>query len=231
MAEKKSANKERVSRQTLTKRLVAKRSESRRHSRRFDDLLKKIPAAPLALEEAMVKTKELATTKFDSSIEIHVRLKAKKAKKGSDDELTRGLVSLPHGLGKVRRVAVLTEEIIAALEKSGTIDFDIAIASPELMPKLGKVARLLGTKGKMPNPKAGTVTTTLDETKARIEAGQVEWRQDAGRAIHQMIGKASWDAERLSENARAFLRAFPTTRIESVYLTSTMGPAVATALD
>lgn len=226
MADSGKMSKERVSRKTLNKQLNKKRSEAKPRSKRYDAVLQKVGDELLTLGEAIAKTKETSTTKFDGSVELHVHLTPKKGKKGVEDELARGMVNLPHGLGKNRKVVILNEDIIATLEKTGKIDFDVAIATPALMPKLGKVAKLLGTKGKMPNPKAGTVTDKPEEVKAAMEAGRVEWRQDAGRNLHQMIGKVSWDDVKLIDNADVFIKLFPPNRVISISLTSTMGPAV-----
>jgi large subunit ribosomal protein L1 len=227
MAEDTKATKERVSKLTLRKRLNDKRKEPKAHSARFLALDEKVNSnEPLSLDQAIEKVKETATTKFDSSVELHLHLTAKKGKKGVDDELMRGMLQLPQGLGKKRNVVVLTEELIDQIAKTQVLDFDIALATPALMPKLGKVAKILGTKGKMPNPKAGTVTDKPEEVKAQIEAGRVEFRQDTGRNIHQMIGKASWENDKLIENAKAVLAAFPKNRISSLTITSTMGPAI-----
>lgn len=231
MAEAEKMSKERVSRKTLNKQLNKKRSETKLRSKRYDAVLQKVGDELLSLDEAIVKTKETSTTKFDGSVELHVHLTPKKGKKGVEDELTRGILNLPHGLGKNRQVVILNEDIIATLEKTGKINFDVAIATPALMSKLGKVAKLLGTKGKMPNPKAGTVTDKPEEVKAAIEAGRVEWRQDAGRNVHQMIGKVSWDDAKLLENAQTVIKTFPSNRVVSISLTSTMGPSVKVKAD
>ncbi len=218
---------ERQSKKTLVKKLEAKRKEPQPRSKRYLELASKIhDKNNWSLTDAVGFIKETATTKFDSSVELHLHLTAKKGKKGAEDELSRGMLQLPHGLGKSRKVVILTEELIEQLAKTQVIDFDVALARPALMAKLGRVAKLLGTKGKMPNPKAGTVTEDPEAVKAAIEAGRVEYRQDASRNIHQMIGKASWDADKLIENAKVVIAAFPKNRVESLTLTSTMGPSV-----
>lgn len=234
MAESQKTTKERISKRTLKKKLNAKRSEPKNRSQRFlnlEDKLIQENKVTLPLPEAVKTIRETATTKFDSSVEIHVHLRSKKGKKGAEDELARGILHLPHGLGKERNVAILTEEMIEDIAKTQTIPFDIALATPALMPKMGKIAKLLGTKGKMPNPKAGTVTDKPEEVKKEIESGRVEFRQDASRNVHQMIGKASWDEQKLVENAQVVMQAFPRNRVMSITLTSTMGPAVKINLD
>lgn len=234
MAEAKKTTGERQSKRTLKRKLEAKRSEPKTRSQRFLALASKLASegkTSLPLQEALQAIKETATTKFDSSVEMHLHLTAKKGKKGVEDELARGIVHLPSGLGKTRKVVILTEEMIEELAKTQKITFDVAIATPSLMPKLGKVAKLLGTKGKMPNPKTGTVTDKPEVIKAEIEAGRVEFRQDSGRNVHLMIGKSSWDVEKLVANAQAVIQAFPHNRIDSVAVTSTMGPSVTVSLE
>ncbi len=227
MAEKQKETGERKSKQTLAKQLVQKRKDPQPHSKRYLSEAGKIhDKNNWKLADAVQFIKETASTKFDSSVELHLHLTAKKGKKGVEDELSRGVLQLPHGLGKSRKVVILTEELVEELAKTQKIDFDIALARPALMAKLGRVAKLLGTKGKMPNPKVGTVTDTPEELKAQIEAGRVEYRQDAGRNIHQMVGKSSWEATKLAENIQAVLATFPRNRVASVTLTSTMGPSV-----
>lgn len=231
MAEDKKVTKERVSRRTLAKRINDKRKEPKAHSSRYMREAEKLDGiASLPIEEAITKVKATASTKFDSSIELHIHLNPKKGKKGSDDEYSRGIFHLPHGVGKTIRVVILDEDKIEELANSQKIDFDVAIATPALMPKMGKVAKLLGTKGKMPNPKVGTVTNDPEKIKSDIEAGRVEYRQDAGLNVHQMIGKASWDDAKLLENAQAILKVFTQNRIASVTLTSSMGPSVKVTL-
>lgn len=229
MADNAKTTSERQSKHTLTKKLQKARKERTFHSTRFNSEQSKIEAldkANLPLADAIQMVKDTASTKFDSSIELHVYLTAKKGKKGSEDEYMRGMINLPHGLGKSRKVVILTEELIEEIGKSQKVDFDIALATPALMPKMGKIAKLLGTKGKMPNPKAGTVTDNPEAVKADIKAGRVEFRQDAGRNVHQMIGKASWDNQKLLENAQTVLATFTANRVAGVALTSTMGPSV-----
>ncbi len=234
MAENSKVTKERVSKQDLTKKLNKARKEPKARSGRYLVAAEKVAPhgeSALPLIDAVTLIKETATTKFDASVELHLHLTAKKGKKGAEDELMRGMINLPNGLGKSRKVVILDEEMVEAIAKTGKIDFDIALATPALMPKLGKVAKILGTKGKMPNSKAGTVTEKAEEVKKEIEAGRVEYRQDASRNIHQMVGKASWDAPKIAENISAVFSAFPKNRIASATLTSTMGPSIKVSLD
>lgn len=224
---KKEGGKVRVSKQTLKARL----KQTKPHSKRYEEQVQKVDVnKTYSLNEAIELVKATAKTKFDSSVELHLHLTPKKGKKGVEDEYMRGIMHLPNGLGKNRNVVILNEELIDAIAKTQVLDFDVAIATPALMPKMGKIAKILGTKGKMPNPKVGTVTDKPEEVKKEIEAGRVEFRQDAGRNVHQMIGKSSWETEKLVANAQAVLKSFAANRIARVTVTSTMGPAVKVTL-
>ena len=200
------------------------------------------------LVEALELAAKTATTKFDSSVEIHVNL-------GVDprqaDQMVRASVVLPHGTGKTIRVAVFaddkiaedakaagadlvgTKELLAAIEK-GKLDFDILIAQPAGMAALGKVARILGPRGLMPNPKSGTVTQDVVKAVTEAKAGKVEFRIDKQAIIHQAVGKVSFKADDLLENASAFLsavlKAKPAagkgTYVKAITVTSTMGPGI-----
>ena len=187
--------------------------------------------------------------KFDASVEIHARL-------GVDprqaDQNIRTTLVLPNGNGKTMRVAVFApidvckaakaagadiaedEEFIKQLEK-GVIDFDVLISTPQYMPKLGKFARLLGPKGLMPNPKAGTVTADVEKAVKEAKAGKVEYRVDKQSIVHIGIGKVSFGADKLIENANAFFESLKAQKpaslkgsyVKSVFVTTTMGPSIA----
>ncbi len=200
------------------------------------------------LTDAIKLATETATTKFDSSVEIHVRL-------GVDprqaDQNIRSTVTLPHGTGKTVRVAVFApedqhaaakkagadvvgdEEFLKQLDK-GTIDFDILVATPAYMPKLGKYARVLGPKGLMPNPKSGTVSADVVKAVTEAKAGKVEYRVDKQATIHLSVGKVSFGASKLEENARAFFTSLQSQKPSSIKgqfvlstaITTTMGPGI-----
>ena len=195
--------------------------------------------------ELAIKTSQV---KFDASIEIHARL-------GVDprqaDQNIRTTMVLPNGNGKAVRVAVFApldickaakvagadiaedEEFLKQLEK-GTIDFDVLIATPQYMPKLGKFARLLGPKGLMPNPKAGTVTMDVEKAVKEAKAGKVEYRVDKQSIVHIGVGKVSFGVDKLVENANAFFDSLKAqkpgslkgTYVKSVFVTTTMGPSI-----
>ena len=198
--------------------------------------------------EAIALVKQLKHGKFDESIEVHIRtgLNVRHA-----DEQLRGTIALPHGLGKDVKVAVFAQgdkqqeaidagadhvgaEDLARQIEEGFDDFDVAIATPDLMPVVGRLGRILGPSGKMPNPKVGTVTMDVRKAVEESKAGKVEYRTDRTAIVHLVIGKASFDEQRLLENYAAvveeIVRAKPAAAkgkyLHSITLASTMGPGV-----
>jgi large subunit ribosomal protein L1 len=178
-----------------------------------------------SLDEAVELVKKTSSVKFDATVELHVNL-------GVDprhaDQNIRDNVVLPAGTGKTVRIAVLTE-----LDK-GNISFDVLIATPTLMPRLGKYARVLGPRGLMPNPKSGTVTTDIDRAVAEAKAGKIEYRVDTTGIVHVGAGKVSFDQKQLLDNLQALLASLKNNKpqsvkgnyIQAIYLTSTMGPSI-----
>jgi large subunit ribosomal protein L1 len=199
--------------------------------------------------EAVRLVKELKRSKFDESVEVHVRtgLNVRHA-----DEQLRGTIALPHGLGKDVTVAVFArgdkareaeeagadvvgaEDLADRVQNEGFTDFDVAIATPDMMPVVGRLGRILGPQGKMPNPKVGTVTMDVGKAVEESKAGKVEYRTDRTAIVHLTIGKSSFDERALLENYAAVLdeiiRAKPSAAkgryIRSITLASTMGPGV-----
>jgi large subunit ribosomal protein L1 len=198
--------------------------------------------------EAIALVKQLKGGKFDESVEVHIRtgLNVRHA-----DEQLRGTIALPHGLGKNVKVAVFAQgdkqqeaidagadhvgaEDLARQIEEGFDDFDVAIATPDLMPVVGRLGRILGPSGKMPNPKVGTVTMDVKKAVEESKAGKVEYRTDRTAIVHLVIGKSSFDEQRLLENYAAVIeeivRAKPAVAkgkyIHSITLASTMGPGV-----
>ena len=200
-------------------------------------------------EEAVKLVKETSISKFDATVEVAVRLNldTKKA-----DQQLRGAIVLPHGTGKTKRVLVVAKgenatkakeagadfvgdmDILEKIEKENWFDFDVMIATPDMMPLLGKLGKVLGPKGLMPNPKTGTVTTDVVKAVNDVKAGRVEYRTDSFGNIHGIIGKASFDEKQLSENLDAFMatiiKAKPATvkgdYIKNIAITTTMGPGI-----
>lgn len=219
-------------------------------SKRYRELVKKIDAAKIyPLTEAVTLAKATATTKFTGSIELHVRLgiDPKKA-----DQLVRGSVTLPHGTGKQKKVAVFAtgpaadaakkagaaivggEELIKEVKQKNGIDADVVVATPDMMKHLSQVAKILGPRGLMPNPKNETVTPDVAKAVTELSGGKVTFRNDESGNLHQAVGKVSFTDEQILENATAFLEAVkrvkPTTvkgtYLQSITLTSTMGPGI-----
>ena len=206
------------------------------------------------IEEALATVKKSATAKFDETIELHIRLGID-PKKG--DQQVRSTVVLPHTFGESKKVAafvptdrekeakeagadkVYTEADVEALKKSGKIDFDIAVAVPEIMKNLAPLARILGPKGLMPSPKNDTITTNLKKTVAELKKGKIAFKNDDSANIHQAIGKVSTDDKALIENYKTFLEAVTKAKpetskgafVKGSTLCSTMGPGVKVTLE
>ena len=199
--------------------------------------------------EAVELVKKTSTTKFDSTVEIAINLNidTKKA-----DQQMRGSIVLPNGIGKTKKICVLAkgahaeeaknagadfvgeQDLIDKMANENWFDFDVIVATPEMMPALGKIGKVLGPKGLMPNPKTGTVTTNVAQTVADIKKGMIEYRADSYGIIHTSVGKVSFDAKKLEENIEflmnAIVKAKPTTvkgnYINSIVISSTMGPGI-----
>lgn len=220
-----------------------------RRGRKYQEAAKLIEKGKAySLKEAVELAIKTSPVKFDASVEIHTRL-------GVDprqaDQNIRTTMVLPNGNGKEVRVAVFApldvckaakaagadiaedEEFLKSLEK-GEINFDILISTPQYMPKLGKFARVLGPKGLMPNPKAGTVTTDVEKAVKEAKAGKVEYRVDKQSIVHIGVGKVSFGADKLVQNAEAFFESLKNQKpaslkgsyVKSVYVTTTMGPSI-----
>jgi large subunit ribosomal protein L1 len=220
-----------------------------RHGKKYREaikLLEEVKAVDMA--EAAALLKKTAVTKFDSSCEIHIKLGVDPTQA---DQMVRSTVALPHGTGKaVRVIAFVSEDkvkeakgagaIKAGMEElidevsKGFLDFDIAVATPDSMKDLGKIAKILGPKGLMPNPKSGTVTTDIARTIAEISKGRIEYRTDKLGQIHQIFGKASFSEEQLKENLKAFIKAISDSKpsgikgtyIQQISVATTMGPGM-----
>ncbi|MEJ5997637.1 50S ribosomal protein L1 [Corynebacterium sp. H130] len=198
--------------------------------------------------EAAKLVKETSSKNFDASVDVAIRLGVDPRKA---DQLVRGTVNLPHGTGKTVRVAVFAEgekateaeaagaDIVGTTElieqiTAGTIDFDVAIATPDQMAKVGRVARVLGPRGLMPNPKTGTVTTDVAKAIEEVKGGKISFRVDKAANLHALIGKASFDAEKLAENYGALIdelmRLKPSSAkgvyLKKITMSSTTGPGL-----
>jgi large subunit ribosomal protein L1 len=203
---------------------------------------------PLPIAEAVEVLKKFPPTKFDQSVEIHMRL-------GIDpkqaDQIVRGSLSLPHGIGKSKRVVVFAkgnladdakaagaEEVgaddLAKKIKDGWTDFDVCIAAPDMMGLVGPLGKVLGPRGLMPSPRAGTVTADIGKTVAEYKAGKVEFRNDPTGIVHGVVGKFSFEATQLSDNVRAFIDHINSLQpssvrgqyVKSISISATMSPGV-----
>lgn len=218
-----------------------------RRSKKYRELKKLVDKPAYGLRDAVTLLKKTSPTKFDASCEIHVKL-------GVDpkqaDQIVRGTVVLPNGTGKKLRVIAFVSEanekvaketgaidagmhLVEKIEK-GWLDFDIAVATPDVMKSLGKIAKTLGQKGLMPNPKAGTVSPNVNKMIEDIMKGKVEFRADPYGILHNTFGKVSFDEAKLEENLKTFLQAIMQSKpsgakgtyVESISLATSMGPGI-----
>ena len=219
-------------------------------SKRMKAMEAKLPKtnAPMALADAVSLLKEFNTTKFDQSVEISMRLGVDPKQ---SDQIVRGSVVLPNGIGKTLRVLVFAKNAkadeataagadyvggpeLAEKIKNGWFDFDVCIACPDMMGVVGSLGRLLGPRGLMPSPKAGTVTMDVEKTVKEYKAGKVEFRNDKGGIVHGVVGKLSFDVDKLVENISAFINYVNTLKpasvkgvyVKSIAISATMSPGV-----
>ncbi len=220
-----------------------------KHSRRYNEVKAKLDSGvEFELTEAVERVRKFATAKFDETVEISINL-------GVDprhaDQMIRSTVSLPHGIGKVVRVLVLCKEdrVQDALDagadyagldeyvekiQGGWFEFDSAIATPDVMPKVGRIGKVLGPRGLMPNPKIGTVTADIVKAIEEVKAGRLSFRVDRYGILHIPVGKASFEAKKLEENIAALLATVQRLRpasakgqyFQRISLASTMGPGI-----
>ena len=222
----------------------------KKHSKKYVEASSKVEKTSLYnLTDAINLVKETTTTKFDSTIEVAIKLNIDSKK--SDQQL-RGSLLLPHGTGKTKRILVIAKgdaakeateagadyvgdvDMITKIEKENWFDYDVIVATPDMMPILGKIGKLLGPKGLMPNPKTGTVTPNVGKAISDIKKGMVEYKNDQYGNIHTVIGKASFDNSKLEENlqyvvatiAKAKPATVKGTFIQNISISSTMGPGI-----
>jgi len=220
-----------------------------KHGKKYNEAAKLVSAETVyEPQEAIELVKKMAAAKFDETVDVAVRLGVDPRKQ---DQAVRGVVVLPHGTGKTKRVLVFAKgdkakeaeaagadyvgdaDMINKIQQ-GWFDFDVCVATPDMMSEVGKLGRLLGGKGLMPNPKAGTVTFDVAKAVNEIKAGKIEYRLDKQGQIHAGIGKVSFDADKLAENFKALVdalnRAKPAAAkgvyLKSIAVSSTMGPSV-----
>lgn len=231
----------------VTRPLIERRGKKYRKAAELVDSAKQY-----SLTEALDLAVKTSPTKFDASVEVHVRLGVNPRQA---DENIRATVSLPHGTGKTIRVAVFApsdqheaakkagadvvgeDDFLQQLDKE-QIDFDVLISTPQLMPKLGKYARVLGPRGLMPNPKSGTVSADVAKAVKEAKTGKIEYRVDKQAIVHTAIGKVSFGADKLTENAKTFLDSLNAqkpsglkgTYVHTITVTTTQGPGIKVAL-
>ena len=221
-----------------------------KHGKRYKEIAKQVNRiAQYEVKDAISLVKKTAVAKFDETIEAHIRT-------GCDgrhaEQQIRGAVVLPNGTGRVTRVLVFAkgdtigeaeaagadfvggDELIPKIQNEGWLDFDVVVATPDMMGVVGRLGKILGPKGLMPNPKAGTVTMDVTKAVNDIKAGKIEYRLDKTNIIHVPVGKASFDEEKLEENFNTLMEAIMKARpsavkgqfLRSVTLSSTMGPGI-----
>lgn len=206
----------------------SKKKRERVRSKRYQEVLKLVDKSKqYNLTDAVDLVKKTSTTTFDGTVELHVNLNPMAL--GEKKEM-RGQVSLPHGTGKQIKVVIADDAIIAQVEK-GVIDFDILVSHPTMMAKLAKVARVLGPKGLMPNPKNGTVSPDPEKRVKELSQGQVNFKTEPDQPIiHMIVGKVSFEETKLKQNIDAVLDAIGRGKISRVTLSSSMGPGIKVAV-
>ncbi|HHT37935.1 MAG TPA: 50S ribosomal protein L1 [Mollicutes bacterium] len=222
----------------------------KKRSKKYLQALEKVDKTKLYTKEEAIKlVKETNVANFDASVEVAIRLNLDTKKV---DQQLRGAIVLPNGIGKTKRVLVLAKgdkakeakeagaefvgdnDLLTKIENENWLDFDIIIATPDMMPALGKLGKILGPKGLMPNPKTGTVTTDVAKAVNDVKKGRIEYRTDTFGIVHAIIGKTSFEEEKLLENLNAFveviIKSKPSTAkgvyIKSIAVSSTMGPGI-----
>lgn len=214
---KKEEVEEKQAKKSLPERVKPRHGKKHREAAKLIEKDKEYP-----LNEAIDLVLRTSTCKFDATVELHARINKK-------ENNIRGMVNLPGGVAKEKTILEVTEkniEDIIAKVKTGKIEFDVMIADLKVMPKLAPLAKILGPKGLMPSPKAGTAVEDVAKAAEELRGGKIEYRADKDNIVHVAIGKISFGAEKVSQNYSAVVGALPNKKIESIFLTATMGPSV-----
>ncbi|MAF13372.1 MAG: 50S ribosomal protein L1 [Parcubacteria group bacterium] len=221
-----------------------------KRSKKYLEVSKKIDSdKAYPIDKAIKLVKETNLSKFDGSVETHIKLGIDPKK---SEQQVRGAITLPNGTGKTKIIAAFVapdkekeakeagadiiggEDLIADIKKSGKIEFEVALASPDMMPKLAVIAKILGPRGLMPSPKNETITTNIKKTINELKQGKINFKNDDTANIHQIIGKVSFDEQKLIENYKAFMEALTKAKpssakgiyLKNISISSTMGPGV-----
>ena len=221
----------------------------KKRSKRYRKLIELIDQREHSLDEAVELLKKTAAAKFDESVEIAIRLGVDPRRA---EQAVRGTVSLPHGLGKEVRVLVIAkgekaqdaekagadyvgyEEYLEKIQKENWLEFDVVVATPDSMKDLGRLGKVLGPRGLMPNPKSGTVTMDIKQTVKEIKAGKIDFRVDKTGIVHTSVGKASFEPDKLKDNIKSLMQTIirlkpasaKGTYLRSIHLSNTMGPGI-----
>ncbi len=197
-----------------------------RHGKKYREIAKQIEQdKEYAIAEGIELALKTSPAKFDATVELHAKINPK-------EKNIRGMVTLSGGVVKEKKVLAVTEsnvEEVIATVKTGKIDFDVMIAQLQVMPKLAPLAKVLGPKGLMPSPKAGTAVEDVAKATEELKGGKVEYRADSFNIVHMPLGKISFGCERIKQNYDAVIGVLPFKKIESLYLTTTMGPSIKVA--
>jgi large subunit ribosomal protein L1 len=226
------------------------REKDMSRSKRYLAAAKKVDKNKIySLPEALKLIRETSTARFDAAVEVHVRLGIDPTK---SEQHLRGAVVLPYGIGKTKKIAVFTgpamekeakeagadlvggQELIDEIKTNGKINFDIALATPDIMPKLAVIAKILGPKGLMPSPKNETITTNLTKTVSELKKGKINFKSDDTGNVHQSIGKISFTQDQLEKNFQVFIEALKKAKppaakgiyLKNISLASSMGPGI-----
>lgn len=202
----------------LEKKSLSKITKSKPRGKRYLEAKKLVDKNKFySIDEAVSLLKKMKTAKFDESVELHLVV---------DEKGLKGEVELPFSTGKTVRVKIVDDKVLAEIEK-GKLDFDVLVTHPSYMPKLAKFAKILGPKGLMPNPKAGTISANPEEVVNKFKKGVLKWKTEPKfPLIHQMVGKISFEEKQLIENAKKFIESVGVKHIFKAYIKTTMSPSI-----